>query len=114
MRVAWQLGTVNVRQMLDALSDEQPLAYTTVMTIMSRLATKGLLERTLEGKTYVYQPTRSPEEFLADLSRQRVDDVVAEFGDLAIAQFLQTMSEVSPGHLARLRQLLSETEATDE
>src|SRR5438067_955522 len=72
MEIAWQQGQVSVREMLETLSHEQELAYTTVMTVMARLATKGLLKRTLKGKTYLYEPAGTAQQFLEETARQRV------------------------------------------
>src|SRR5205807_8427342 len=51
------LGPATVRQILERLNAvrSQPLAYTTVMTVMSRLADKGILTRRAEGRGYVYE-----------------------------------------------------------
>jgi len=43
----------------DRLNDgrKPKLAYTTVMTVMARLADKGILSRRREGRGYVYEAT---------------------------------------------------------
>ena len=52
VRAAWAIGEpVSVRQLLDRLNERRspPLAYTTVMTVMNRLAEKGILRRAMTG-----------------------------------------------------------------
>ena len=53
MAEVWEHHQVSVRQVMEGLNPHahRPRAYTTYMTIMSRLDTKGLLERTREGNT---------------------------------------------------------------
>lgn len=105
MAILWELPQANVRDVtgwLNVRRAERPLAYTTVMTVMSRLAEKGLLERRLVGKTYEYRAACSQAEFLVRLSQRRVKAVLEEFGELALAQFLGHLGELDPESLQRL------------
>ncbi|MFI5008268.1 MAG: BlaI/MecI/CopY family transcriptional regulator [Solirubrobacterales bacterium] len=61
MRALWTGGPMSVRALRDLFADE--LAYTTLMTTMDRLFSKGLLERRKEGRAFVYTPRMSPEEY---------------------------------------------------
>jgi len=72
MELAWKHGVLTVKQALFYLSERRP-AYTTVMTILTRLATKGLLAREREGRNFVYRPCQSREQFV----RARVGAVLA-------------------------------------
>lgn len=60
-------GPATVRDVQRALENERPLAYTTLMTVMDRLHSKGWLTRTMEGRAYSYQPTATKEEHSAQL-----------------------------------------------
>jgi predicted transcriptional regulator len=104
----WAGGTGTVRDVVDYLGSERAPAYTTVMTVMTRLADKGLLARDLVGNTYHYRAAQSRERFLGDVSRQIVDDLLADFGDVAIAQFLTRIEQVAPEKLAALLKLARE------
>lgn len=48
-----------------ALQDERDLAYTTVMTVLDRLAKKKLVRRTLVGRAWEYLPALTQEELVA-------------------------------------------------
>lgn len=52
MKVLWQAGDCSVAQVRAKL--ERPLAYTTVMTVMERMAAKGLVGRRKLGRAFVY------------------------------------------------------------
>jgi predicted transcriptional regulator len=67
MQALWTGGAMSVRALRDAFADE--LAYTTLMTTMDRLFSKGLLERRKEGRAFVYTPRMSPEEFRQGAAR---------------------------------------------
>lgn len=107
MRVAWRVGPVTVRDVLSALNADRdrPLAYTTVMTIMGRLAEKGLLRRTRIGRADRYEPSQSSDEFLRALSRRRIRSLIDEFGELAIAEFYAELDLVDPEQRRRLKRL---------
>lgn len=109
MRLMWAGGAASVREVLDALNRrERHLAYTTVMTVMSRLAEKGLLSRERRGKMHVYQPTATQDGFLRQAAARRVQELVAEFGDLAMAQFLAEVTDLSPERRQQLERLTTD------
>ena len=106
MRVAWSRASVTVREVLDALRKKRPLAYTTVMTVMSRLAEKGLLIAEKRGKTHHYRATGTREEFEALAAGQVVQSLIGDFGgEIAISQFVKQLSEADPDQLARLAEM---------
>src|SRR5207302_599285 len=73
----WKRRSATVRDIVEDLARTRELAYTTVMTIMVRLHDKGLLERTREGKTYVYRPAHTRDEHLLARGAEDTADVVA-------------------------------------
>jgi predicted transcriptional regulator len=70
-------GPATVRDLFDGLSQERPIAYTTVMSTMDNLYRKGWLARERDGKAYRYTPVASREEYSARLMRE----AMAEAGD---------------------------------
>jgi predicted transcriptional regulator len=94
---------VSVREVLDALNKRrsQPLAYTTVMTVMNRLTTKNALRRHGERRSYVYEATAT------DAAGIAVREVIQTYGDAAVAHFVDEAS-ADAAILRRLRALLAE------
>lgn len=113
MEIAWAHTTITVRDVHEALGSERNLAYTTVMTVMSRLADQGVLARELEGKTYLYRPACTRDEFRAGISSTIVNDLVADFGDLALSQFVDALERADPVRLESLRKFFGERESED-
>lgn len=72
------------------LATDRDLAYTTVMTILSRLCDKGELLRTKRGRAYAYRPLVGREQRVA----QRMHDVLEAAQDHAVAlnAFAATLS----------------------
>src|SRR5271155_2757498 len=62
MNTLWPMGQGTVREIRDRLAARRPRAYTTIMTIMDRLARKGIVERRKVGRAYLYSPNLSAEE----------------------------------------------------
>jgi predicted transcriptional regulator len=56
------LGEANVRQIRDTLAATRPRAYTTILTIMGRLANKGFVTRRKAGRAFLYLPNLTLEE----------------------------------------------------
>src|SRR5579875_1376567 len=113
MEIVWSSGPVTVRDVLEDLAAERDLAYTTVMTVMTRLWEGGTLLRERVGKTYVYRAAGSREEFRASISGAIVQDLVADFGEMALAQFADALERADPARLARLRTMMNVPEGTD-
>lgn len=111
MRIVWEGETVTVREVLEKLTKTRPLAYTTVMTVMSRLADKGLLIANKQGKTYHYRSAYSREEFEAQAASQVVQSLITDFGgEIAISQFVEQLSAADPEQLARLAELAQQAQ----
>ncbi|MBI2325754.1 MAG: BlaI/MecI/CopY family transcriptional regulator [Chloroflexi bacterium] len=105
MERLWKRGSATVRDVVQDLGRTRALAYTTVMTIMTRLHVKGLLERVRDGKTYVYRPAFSRAEHRERLSRDLVRGLVDEFGEVALAHFAAELDGVDASHRAALRKI---------
>lgn len=73
MDVVWRLGDATVRDVHDQLAARRTIAYTTVMTTMSRLASKGLLSRDTADLAHRYRPVVSRDHY----ARSAVGDVLS-------------------------------------
>lgn len=101
MRVVWAAeGPVSVREVVEALNGgrAEPLAYTTVMTVMNRLAGKEALVRSPAGRSYVYEATAPDPAGIA------VKNVIRTYGDEAITHFLDE-ARSDPKMLSRLQRM---------
>ena len=90
MDVLWSAdGPRTIRAVLDALAPSRPLAYTTVQTVMDRLAKKGLLVREPDGKAFTYAPAASRDDHAARLMQAALESS-ADAG-LALLHFVEGM-----------------------
>ncbi|MEO3743887.1 BlaI/MecI/CopY family transcriptional regulator [Plantactinospora sp. B5E13] len=92
MDVLWDRSTdggVTVREVAEALRDRE-LAYTTVMTVLDRLAGKGMVEREREGRAWRYRPAASREAHIARLMLDALD--LAGSRDAALVRFARSVT----------------------
>src|SRR3989344_473817 len=62
MGCLWKEKNVSVSDVHKCLQKKRKIAYTTIMTIMTRLTEKGFLTRKMKGKAYVYSPKKTKEQ----------------------------------------------------
>lgn len=107
MRAVWtgKLPEVFVVRDVNALMPE--LAYTTVMTTLRRLATKGLLAASASNgrRAHEYRAAGTPDDFLAAASAREAADVVDRYGDAALAAFAARLDALTPDQRQRLEDL---------
>ena len=103
----WTQGGGTVHLVRDALNgrSSKERAYTTVMTVMGRLHVKGLLDRERRGRSDVYVPRLSREEYLDARARTEVTALVEEFGDFALAHFASQMASLDAKRRQRLQRM---------
>ncbi len=94
---------LTVRAVLDRLNQRRrpPLAYTTVMTVLSRLSDKEIVGRRRAGRGYVYEAALPSEAAIA------VRETMRDFGDAAVAHFVDE-ARADPRLRRRLQRLLDE------
>ena len=110
MEAVWNRGEASIREVMDDLNagPGKHRAYTTFMTVMARLDRKGLLSRRREGKTDIYRPRLTRDQY-ADLRAQaEVASLVEQFGDVALSHFASQMADLDPERRRALQRLARE------
>jgi predicted transcriptional regulator len=108
MKVIWRKGSATVRDVYEALRDARPVAYTTVMTTMNILETKGFLEKTRAERAFRYVPARSRQQVVGAMVKDfvnRVFDGAAQ----PLLLHLATSETLSAKERAELRRLIERT-----
>ncbi len=108
MKIVWNSDEVTVRNVYEKLRLEKDLAYTTVMTIMSRLADKQLLKKQSRGNVFIYSSAISEEEFASQVASEVLDGLLEDFAEPAISHIVDTLSSKDENKLSRLEQLIKE------
>ncbi len=115
LRLLWKLAPAPARQILEAYNRKarRPLKYTTVMTLLTRMADKGVLEADRSRQPFEFRPLVTREQMLA----QRVNDFVDRFFEgraVDLAVRLVEEGDLSPDSIRRLERLLREKSARGE
>jgi len=106
MEIVWarprDRGTT-VRDVARILQGRRPVAYTTVMTTMARLARKGLLRVEKRGLAYVYFPAVSEDEFVSGFVGRILEDLLMNFSGVTV----ERLRALADSHASRrVRRLL--------
>ena len=75
MKLVWQRGAVTVRDVYEALLERRKIAYTTVMTMMKILETKGYLKKRRQERAFLYRPAQPRNQIIGGMIREFVDRV---------------------------------------
>jgi predicted transcriptional regulator len=116
MDQVWALGeagepSVSVREVHVALSGTRDLAYTTVMTVMGRLADGGLLVKERSGRAHLYAAAGTREELTASTMLGHLHGLPSADRRAAMLHFL---GDASPEEIADLKAALAEVEQRHE
>lgn len=107
MAVVWRLGEATVEQVRAGLPTRYRSAYTTVQTVLNRLADRGLLKRTRQGNAIVYSPSLSEAEYV----RRSIETTLAGASNEARQTVLaQLVGSLGGEELAELRKLARRTD----
>jgi BlaI family penicillinase repressor len=75
MKIVWRLGSATVRDVYESLRARRRVAYTTVMTMMNILETKGYLKKDTQDRAFRYRPTRPERAVITAMVREFVNRV---------------------------------------
>jgi predicted transcriptional regulator len=75
MKLVWQLQDSTVRDIYEALLRRRKIAYTTVMTTMNTLETKGYLKKRKQERAFIYRSTRPRNQVIGGMIREFIDRV---------------------------------------
>ena len=107
MEELWARSEATVRDVQEALNARggKVRAYTTLLTVMTRLDGKGLLVRRRAGRLDVYAPALTRDAYLQQRAESEVAALVEDFGDLALAHFARHIGGLDAERLEKLRRL---------
>ncbi len=83
MEIIWADSPLTVKRVLYFIQKKRPYAYTTIMTVMNRLANKGLLIRSKKGQAFIYSPLQSREEFIRGTVEKILDGLREDFPEIS-------------------------------
>jgi len=93
MFALWRAGEGTVEQVRERLSGSPRSAYTTVQTVLNRLAERGLVSRSQRGRALVYAPTLSEGAYLTRALARTLEGASSEARRTALIELLGGIGE---------------------
>ena len=94
----------------DLVRESGPVAYSTVQTLLNIMEEKkGLVQHEVQGRTFVYEPIKSPERTICELTRRFVDRVFDGAMDRMLVALLDSRTP-SAEEFERLRAMIDEAQ----
>lgn len=112
MQVLWESGSSTVHTVQQKLPGE-PLAYTTVQTMLNILQKKGKVKRKLAGKAYEYRPVLSRDRALREAAGDLIERVFGGSVD-ALLMSLVKSRQLDKGTLAKVEELIEMHEKAED
>lgn len=106
--VLWDNTEMTIKEVQQKLEKEKPTNFNTVMTVMNRLAEKGILQKRPEGRSSLYKPVLSRSDFLDAQSKEMTNELMEEFGTVVVSHMLDALEEVDDDLVAKLEQKIKE------
>jgi BlaI family penicillinase repressor len=112
MQVLWQRGSATAREITDALNrleGTNPIAHSTVQTLLRKLEAKGSVTHRVEDRVFIFAPVQERSE----VTNGAVSDLLARLFDRSISGLvahLVKQEKISPEEMERLRQIIDQAE----
>jgi predicted transcriptional regulator len=109
MNVLWSLGQGTVNDVLEALPNDPPLAYSTVLTTLRILEEKGYLKHKKDGRAFVYVPRVPREQARSSALRLLLSRFYEGSAEQLVLNILKHET-LDADELKRLKQMVQEVE----
>ena len=106
MQVLWEQGRSTAREITDALNAAEPIAHSTVQTLLRGLEEKDAVSHKAEGRTFVFFPLVKENEFKQSASRDLVERVFGGNAGTLVAHLLKN-ENVSRKEIEEIRKLIN-------
>lgn len=113
IRVVWDLGEATVNDVMNALPRDVNPAYNTVLTTMRILEQKGYVHHVKEGRAHIYRPRVSRDQVRKKAVRHMVQNLFDDSAEQLLLSILAN-EKLGPDEIARLKQLIDESEKEEE
>ncbi|HGO9418234.1 BlaI/MecI/CopY family transcriptional regulator [Bacillus cereus] len=113
MEIIWSTEGITIKEVQQRLSEESPVNFNTVMTVMNRLVGKLHLEKQTVKRSGIYRAIQTKEEFLSNQTKKMTQELVGEFGDLVITHMIDELEQADPNLIKKLEDKLNQLKKED-
>ncbi|GAA4855892.1 BlaI/MecI/CopY family transcriptional regulator [Paenibacillus vulneris] len=108
MEILWEGPEKAIKEVQQRLEQEKAVNFNTVMTVMNRLVEKGILQKRMEGRSFLYRPVLTKEQFIDTQSKELTHELIEEFGPLVVNHMLDALDEADPVLMEKLEQKIKQ------
>jgi BlaI family transcriptional regulator, penicillinase repressor len=108
MKLVWLRETATVRDIYEALLDKRKIAYTTVMTMMKILETKGYLKKRRQDRAFIYRPAHPKNQVISGMLREFIDRVFNGSAEPLLVHLVQSR-QIREKDLQKIVRMIEET-----
>ncbi len=108
MKLVWERDSAMVRDVYEVLLRRRKIAYTTVMTMMKILETKGYLKKHRHNRAFVYQPVHPKSKVIGGMIREFIDRVFNGSAEPLLVH-LVTSRHIREKDLQKILRMVEET-----
>ena len=107
VRILWQQTRATAREITDILNQSEPVAHSTVQTLLRMLEDKKAVAHDVEGRTFIFYPLVAEDEVKQNATRELLDRLFEGNASHLMAYLLDT-EKVSRKELTQIRRLIDE------
>ncbi len=105
MQVLWDKRRATAREITDAINASEPIAHSTVQTLLRGLEQKGAIAHEAEGRTFVFLPLIAEDKFRSSATRELLERVFGGNVGTLVAHLLKN-EKVSRAEIDEIRKLI--------
>lgn len=109
MKLVWQRESASVRDVYEALLQHRRIAYTTVMTMMKILETKGYLKKRRQDRAFIYRPAHPKNQVISGMIREFIDRVFNGSAEPLLVHLVKTR-QIREKDLQTIARMIEEIE----
>ncbi len=107
LQIIWEHGPCTVREVMNLLKPKRPRAYTSVMSLMSVMAEKGLLGQKPKGRAFIYSAKVSRDKTQSSMLSDLLNRAFDGSANALVAHLLQ-QAEPNSAELGEIHKTISE------
>ena len=109
MQVLWEKGRANAREITDALNKIEPIAHSTVQTLLRKLENKGAIDHDIDERTFIFYTLVEIENVTRSALKDFVDKIF-EGSPAGLVSYLIKNEYIPPEELENIRKLINKKE----
>ena len=106
MQVIWEKGRANAREITDALNKIEPIAHSTVQTLLRKLEQKGAVDHDIDDRTFIFYTLVDAEKVKRNGLRDLIDRMFAGSPEGLVSHLIKH-EKFSPEELKKIRELIN-------